>query len=111
MTTGFIEASQRRLRKVLKEKDMYDFPDLIFELRRATGIHRTLACSDMNLKMLRMHKIEHGDFADPLRFNEMKAISEYYGISDTFLQRKCDEFLLSDRAHDMKKVRRERRWR
>lgn len=81
-----------RIKKLVKEEEKYEFPDMLRMLRSIHGMKRKNVAIDLGLSQSRIFYLEYGGFK---RFpsEEITLLSDYYGVAPQLLRKKAKKFL------------------
>jgi len=87
-----------RIQKVMEEESAYDFPIFLRMLRRMHGMQRKCVSEDTGIPETRLFYLENGRFKRRPGIDEIRLLSEYYGVEANLLDEKAKIFLKSGKA-------------
>lgn len=87
-----IDIISKRIDKILESAKNLTFPQILFKLRSATQLSRQQVCNNLSYSYNRLFKLENGLLKGRIKKSELKAFSNYYGISWDVLNAKANEF-------------------
>jgi len=88
---------------LLSHADDYDFPQLVLNLRKLTGISRKTFYEDTGFPEITLYVYETGKFWRKPSSSKLNTISSYYGIPSDVLSSKAEQFVAKKKESFAKK--------
>lgn len=82
-----------RIQRVLECHENYKFPEFMKMLRRMHGMQRRCVCDDTGISEHRLYYLENGCFRRRLGSDEVRVLSDFYGVDYKIMKKKSDDFI------------------
>jgi hypothetical protein len=87
------EITEFKIQKLLKDRDIYDFPIFLSMLRKIHGAKRSVVSEDVGISLSKLFQLEKGKFDKYPSELDIKVLSHYYGVPHEVLREKSNKFL------------------